>query len=137
MTQAIEKLEAQLDSFDSNERKEALEKLWQLKQKGKIEFAETSADVNLHVHSFYSYNACGYSPSKIAWLAKKRGLAVAGIVDFDVFPNDTNNSIGNKLLQRLRDIYKDKRFRKYYIDMEHFNYLSNYIDWVSLSKNNI
>lgn len=85
MTQAIEKLEAQLDSFDSNERKEALEKLWQLAQKGRIGFTETSADVNLHIHSFYSYNACGYSPSKIAWLAKKRGIAVAGIVDFDVF----------------------------------------------------
>ncbi|MES1180661.1 MAG: hypothetical protein ABUL66_02230, partial [Verrucomicrobiota bacterium] len=31
-----------------------------------------------------SYNAYGYSPSKFAWLARRRGLAVAGIVDFDV-----------------------------------------------------
>ena len=85
LADAIEKLESQLDSFDGNERKESLGKLWQLAQERKIEFAETTADVNLHIHSFYSYNACGYSPSKIAWRAKKRGLAVAGIVDFDVF----------------------------------------------------
>ena len=42
------------------------------------------ADVNLHAHTFFSYNAYGYSPSKFAWLARKAGLAVAGIVDFDV-----------------------------------------------------
>ncbi len=41
-------------------------------------------DVNLHAHTFFSYNAYGYSPSKFAWLARKRGLAAAGIVDFDV-----------------------------------------------------
>lgn len=85
MADAIEKLESQLDSFDSNERKDALKKLWQLVQEEKIELTEAGTDVNLHIHSFYSYNACGYSPSKIAWLARKRALAVAGIVDFDVF----------------------------------------------------
>jgi hypothetical protein len=40
--------------------------------------------VNLHCHTFFSYNSYGYSPSKFAWLARKVGLAVAGIVDFDV-----------------------------------------------------
>ena len=41
-------------------------------------------DVNLHCHTFFSYNSYGYSPSRFSWLAKKHGLAVAGIVDFDV-----------------------------------------------------
>ncbi len=81
----IQELELQLDSFDPSKRKEALNELFQMANSGKIEFARTGTDINLHIHSFYSYNACGYSPSKIAWLAKKRGLAVAGIVDFDVF----------------------------------------------------
>jgi hypothetical protein len=45
---------------------------------------EPGADVNLHAHTFFSYNAYGYSPSKYAWLARKAGLAVAGVVDFDV-----------------------------------------------------
>ncbi|MCX5638447.1 MAG: hypothetical protein NTX52_12260 [Planctomycetota bacterium] len=40
--------------------------------------------VNLHCHTFFSYNTYGYSPSKLAWLARKGGLAVAGVVDFDV-----------------------------------------------------
>ncbi len=80
-----QQLQQQLDSFDLSKRKAALKELLQMANSGKIEFAKTGLDVNLHIHSFYSYNTCGYSPSKIAWLAKKTGLAVAGIVDFDVF----------------------------------------------------
>jgi hypothetical protein len=45
---------------------------------------EPGTDVNIHCHTFFSYNTYGYSPSKFAWLARKRGLAVAGVVDFDV-----------------------------------------------------
>lgn len=81
----IQELELQLDSFDLSKRKEALKELIGTAASGEVVFAETGTDVNLHIHSFYSYNACGYSPTKIAWLAKKTGLAVAGIVDFDVF----------------------------------------------------
>lgn len=40
--------------------------------------------VNLHCHTFYSYNGYGYSPSAVAWVAREYALAVAGIVDFDV-----------------------------------------------------
>ncbi len=38
----------------------------------------------MHCHTFFSYNAYGYSPSGLAWLAKKNGYAAIGIVDFDV-----------------------------------------------------
>ena len=58
--------------------------MWQQTQAGKTAPANTGTDVNLHAHTFFSYNAYGYSPSKYAWLARKTGLAVAGIVDFDV-----------------------------------------------------
>lgn len=84
MATPIEKLEQQLDSFNSTERQNALAQLWDLAKAGKIEIVEPKTDVNLHAHTFFSYNAYGYSPSKFAWLARKRGLAVAGIVDFDV-----------------------------------------------------
>jgi hypothetical protein len=84
MTAQIEKLEQQLDSFNFVERNDALAQLWDLAKAGKIELAELTNEVNLHAHTFFSYNAYGYSPSKFAWLARKRGLAVAGIVDFDV-----------------------------------------------------
>ena len=80
----IKQLEQQLDSFDDAQRKDALAGLWDLAQAGKIPLAEPGSDVNLHAHTFFSYNAYGYSPSKFAWLARRRGLAAAGIVDFDV-----------------------------------------------------
>ncbi len=80
----IEELEKKLDSFDPQERRDALGRLVELVEAGRIELPEPGSDVNLHYHTFFSYNACGYSPTKIAWLARKAGLAVAGIVDFDV-----------------------------------------------------
>lgn len=40
--------------------------------------------VNMHMHSFFSYNAYGWSPTRLAWEAHKAGLHAAGMVDFDV-----------------------------------------------------
>ena len=80
----IEELEQKLDSFDSAERKEALSALCEKVRSGEIALPKPGTDVNLHCHTFFSYNTYGYSPSKFAWLARRRGLAVAGVVDFDV-----------------------------------------------------
>ncbi|MFA6185700.1 MAG: PHP domain-containing protein [Phycisphaerae bacterium] len=80
----IEQLEYQLDSFDAAVRSEALKKLWEKAQNGEVQLPPVSNFVNLHCHTFFSYNTYGYSPSKFAWLAKKSGLAAAGVVDFDV-----------------------------------------------------
>jgi len=80
----IEELEAQLDSFEAVERKRALAKLCELAYLGKIDLPQIGPVVNIHCHTFFSYNTYGYSPSKFAWLARRRGLAVAGVADFDV-----------------------------------------------------
>ena len=80
----IEKLEQELDSFDPNERKNALSALCEKVEAGQINLPDSSTAVNIHCHTFFSYNTYGYSPSKFAWLARKAGLAVAGVVDFDV-----------------------------------------------------
>jgi len=80
----IEKLEQQLDSFDPGQRNNALSALCEKVEAGKINLPEAGTDVNIHCHTFFSYNTYGYSPSKFAWLARKAGLAVAGVVDFDV-----------------------------------------------------
>lgn len=80
----IEEAERKLDSFDPSERKEALNLLCERIQRGDISLPEPGTDVNMHCHTFFSYNSCGYSPSKFAWLARKAGLAVAGVVEFDV-----------------------------------------------------
>jgi hypothetical protein len=80
----IEELEQKLDSFDFRQRKDALLKLLEHIKSGRVELPEPGMKVNLHCHTFFSYNSYGYSPSKFAWLARKAGLAVAGVVDFDV-----------------------------------------------------
>jgi hypothetical protein len=81
---AFESLEKQLDSFDAGQRRQALASLGRLVREGSIRLPPPGRDVNLHAHTFFSYNAYGYSPSKFAWLARKAGLAAAGVVDFDV-----------------------------------------------------
>jgi len=80
----IEKWEAALDSFDPEVRADALRRLIGLADEGIVELAPVGSRVNIHCHTFFSFNAYGYSPTKFAWLARKGGLAVAGIVDFDV-----------------------------------------------------
>jgi len=78
------RLEEKLDSFDDCERRQALAALRDDVQQGRSRLPSAGERINLHCHTFFSYNAYGYSPSKFAWLARKAGLAVAGIADFDV-----------------------------------------------------
>ncbi len=79
-----EPLERQLDSFDRRQRTEALSILWREAQRPGRVLPRPDTAVNLHAHTFFSYNSYGYSPAKYAWLARRAGLAMAGIVDFDV-----------------------------------------------------
>ena len=80
----VEELEKGLDSFNPRQRMETLEQLREKVRQGEIELPRPGTDVNLHCHTFFSYNSYGYSPARFAWLARKRGLAVAGVADFDV-----------------------------------------------------
>ena len=79
----LEQLTRQLESFDPTERREALEILAQMAASGQVKAPPSTGAVNLHCHTFFSYNAYGYSPSGFAWEAYRQGLEVAGIVDFD------------------------------------------------------
>ncbi|MHC4591275.1 MAG: hypothetical protein ACYS8L_01115 [Planctomycetota bacterium] len=80
--ETVEDLTAQLDSFEADRRRAALQRLLEVVGRGAL--AERRGEVNLHCHTFFSYNAYGYSPSRFAWEACRYGLEVAGIVDFDV-----------------------------------------------------
>ncbi len=40
--------------------------------------------VNTHLHTFYSFNIEGISPTEVLYRAKRAGVEVAGTVDFDV-----------------------------------------------------
>ncbi|MCU0507462.1 MAG: hypothetical protein MUC34_03510 [Anaerolineae bacterium] len=77
-------LESRLNSFDPEERRAALSGLAGLLARGEIAAASDCGAVNMHCHTFFSYNAYGHSPSSLAWLAKKNGYTAIGIVDFDV-----------------------------------------------------
>ena len=80
----IDQLEQQLDDFSPAKRHEALAALAAAARNGKHPLPAPGVAHNLHAHTFFSYNAYGYSPSRFAWLARKAGLGFGGIVDFDV-----------------------------------------------------
>ena len=77
-------LEQALNSFDRAVRTEALARLVDLADRGNIACDPPGDVANMHCHTFFSYNAYGHSPASLAWLARRRGWAAAGIVDFDV-----------------------------------------------------
>ena len=98
MDPRIADLEARLDRFDRGERDAALDALLGLVARGAIRFPEPQPKVNLHVHSFHSYNALGYSPTHIVWRARREGLRAVGLVDFDVFDGiDEFSEAGERL----------------------------------------
>ena len=73
-----------MNDFTPTVRAQALAELVALAQQGAVPL-EPEADVaNMHCHTFFSFNAYGHSPTSLAWLAKRRGFRLMGIVDFDV-----------------------------------------------------
>ncbi len=68
-----------LDSFDVHERRATLAGL--ARGPG---LPAAGSNVNMHAHSFYSFNAEGWSPSRVAWECRRAGLYAAGLCDFDV-----------------------------------------------------
>ena len=84
MNTMIQDHEALLNDFDPSTRAASLRVLAQTFQPD-AEYPEKAVQsVNLHGHTFYSYNGYGYSPSAFAWRARRESLLAAGIVDFDV-----------------------------------------------------
>lgn len=81
---AIANLEEKLNDFDPTVRSHALQALVSLAQQGNIKLPPPANIANMHAHTFFSFNGYGHSPSSLAWLAKRRGFKLMGIVDFDV-----------------------------------------------------
>ncbi|HRR34588.1 MAG TPA: hypothetical protein P5026_10845 [Kiritimatiellia bacterium] len=69
---------AALDSFAPEARAAALNAL------AAGPFPEPGTNFNMHCHSFFSYNADGWSPSRVAYECRSRGLCAAALCDFDV-----------------------------------------------------
>lgn len=81
---SIISLESQLNDFSPEVRSQLLSELARWAQLGTAVLDKEREVANLHCHTFFSFNAYGYSPSGLAWLAKQRGFKLMGIVDFDV-----------------------------------------------------
>ncbi|MCL4219458.1 MAG: hypothetical protein KJ052_20955, partial [Candidatus Hydrogenedentes bacterium] len=84
MIQTLETLETQLNDFDASRRREAIEALMARVDGGEVSLPEPRQIVNMHGHTFFSFNGYGYSPSYFAWKARREGLLAAAAVDFDV-----------------------------------------------------
>ena len=80
----LARLESELNSFDAATRATALDSLLSHAQEEPSRTATEPVALNMHCHSFFSFNALGHSPSSLAWLGKQSGFALMGIVDFDV-----------------------------------------------------
>ncbi len=76
--------ENDLNSLNATVRRNAAAELRELCNTRKVRLNEDLEIHNLHCHTFFSYNGFGFSPSRIAWLAKKSGWFAVGMVDFDV-----------------------------------------------------
>ena len=79
----ITELETHLNDFSISTRTSALRDLLSLAQENPGLLPAEGSAINMHCHSFFSFNAYGFSPTALVWLAKKLGLQAAGIVDFD------------------------------------------------------
>ena len=77
-------LEEKLNDFSAPVRALALAELEKLARTGDVSLEPETGLINLHCHTFYSFNAYGYSPTALAWLAKRSGFKALGIVDFNV-----------------------------------------------------
>jgi hypothetical protein len=78
------RLEEQLNDFEPQTRSAALAGLLDLVERSQIELPPVDDVANMHCHTFFSYNGYGYSPTALAWLARREGYKLMGIVDFDV-----------------------------------------------------
>lgn len=74
-------LEKQLNDPSLAARQEALTALVNAEKAGEIPAAPIGADVNNHIHTWYSFSP--YSPTAAVWFAHRAGLSTAGIMDHD------------------------------------------------------
>ena len=70
-------------------RRRALDDLLSACRAGKVECQPQGDLVNMHCHTFFSYNGYGHTPTSLAWLARERGWHALATVDFDVLDGVT------------------------------------------------
>jgi hypothetical protein len=91
----VARLEAGLNDFDPIIRRAALAALIERH----LPAAPLCDSVNMHCHSFFSFNAFGWSPSRVLWDLFEEGIYAAGLCEFDVLDGldeflDTGMALG-------------------------------------------
>ncbi len=76
----MDKLLQDLSSFDPAARRAALAAL----ARQPAPAGPATDWVNMHMHSFFSFNGEGFAPERLAWEARRAGLYAAAVCDFDV-----------------------------------------------------
>ena len=80
----LDQARIRLTDFDARARREALDALASAHESGHLPRPPRRGVVNMHCHTFYSYNGYGHSPESLAWLAAEEGWRALATVDFDV-----------------------------------------------------
>jgi len=94
-----EEILSALSDFNNETRENALKEIVRLIDEGKIERnREIKPWINLHIHTFHSYNYNNWSPSRIVFEAWKTGLKYTGTVDFDTLAGLEETLLAGKLL---------------------------------------
>lgn len=95
----IEELIDALSDFNEETRRKCLEKISGLIKEGNIQRnSDLKPWINLHIHTFHSYNYNNWSPSRIIFEGWKVGLKYIGTVDFDTLAAVEETGIAGKLL---------------------------------------
>ncbi len=114
----IKSLENELNNFNTRIRFEALNKIASKMQKHNATLANLQP-INMHMHSFFSYNCNNYSPARLVWEAKKHNLFAAGLCDFDVLDGLEEFILaGTKLQVRTSVFLETRAFLKEFADKE-------------------
>jgi hypothetical protein len=89
-------LEQSLNDFSPAVRRQSLMELLRQQPTPPVVWRDAA---NMHCHTFFSFNAYGYSPTGLAWLARRQGWPLMGLIDFDVLDGvdeflDTCDAVG-------------------------------------------
>jgi hypothetical protein len=107
----------QLNAFDRAQRIRALEAL-AASEKARAPQQRTR-NVNMHLHSFFSYNAENHSPCRLALECKRRGIYAAGLCDFDVLDGLEEFLSAGEILQLRTSVNLETRaFLSEYADVD-------------------
>jgi len=104
----------EIDSFDSKERLAALATIISRMPASKTEatneqISRESSVINMHIHSFYSFNSQGYSPAHIALACRQKGLYAAALCDFDVLDGLEEFLIAGQMLGLRTAVHLETR----------------------------